>query len=381
MSALHYWDSPFQLSSHYLARCFADAGWRVAYLSAPITPLHLLKPRKSELAARYRSYFRGISPEKENGIFSYVPGALLAPGNHPLLRSEWLVENWASFSFPSLSSLLHKAGFGSPDVCYLDNFYHAGIRKIIDPKITCYHMVDDYSGFPGYGGDFEHVEKKLCLDTDIVIYPSSLLKDRVERFNSRDSLFLPNGVDFSRFEGVLPVPALLAKIPKPIAIYVGAMDEWFDHELVKYCAERLPGVSFVLLGPHGDLPKYFEDVSNVFFMGVVNRENLPAYLGHADVGLIPFRVERFRALIDPVRPLKLLEYLASGLPVVSVSWRELFLMRSPAILADDRDEFLQAIRYCLSTSVDRSALKSYAAKYSWKDIFKSLEKKILLKLR
>ncbi len=39
MGCIHPWGGPLTVGSHHLARCFVRHGWRVAYVSAPLTPL------------------------------------------------------------------------------------------------------------------------------------------------------------------------------------------------------------------------------------------------------------------------------------------------------------------------------------------------------
>ena len=104
-------------------------------------------------------------------------------------------------------------------------------------------------------------------------------------------------------------------------------------------------------------------LSNVIFVGAVERDRLPAYLNHADVGIIPFNCRDFLPLIEPVRPLKLYEYMACGLPVVSVAWQELRQMNSPAWLAETIDEFIAGVDYYTQhpqVELERARLRQYA---------------------
>ena len=60
--------------------------------------------------------------------------------------------------------------------------------------------------------------------------------------------------------------------------------------------------------------------ANVHFLGLKIQAQLPAYLQRFDVGLIPFRVT---STTHAVSPLKVYEYLASGVPVAAPSLRAL----------------------------------------------------------
>src|SRR5437879_12651385 len=77
MACPNYWDSPFRVGSHHLARGFADSGWRVAYISDPISPLHWLSRRTGALSERFDNYRVGRANRRARPVWAYVPGALL----------------------------------------------------------------------------------------------------------------------------------------------------------------------------------------------------------------------------------------------------------------------------------------------------------------
>src|ERR1051326_272923 len=100
MACANYWNSPIQVGDQQLARKFAAAGWEVAYLSAPITPLHWLA-RTPDLRERFSIYKCGGQRDLDNRLFYYVPGAALAHRDSPLLRANWLLRNWPRLTIPN----------------------------------------------------------------------------------------------------------------------------------------------------------------------------------------------------------------------------------------------------------------------------------------
>ena len=66
-------------------------------------------------------------------------------------------------------------------------------------------------------------------------------------------------------------------IPKPIAMYVGAMDVWFDWELMNFSVAHLPEVSFVLVGPDQRARKMLKPAKNLFILGSRPYHELPVY--------------------------------------------------------------------------------------------------------
>ena len=131
---------------------------------------------------------------------------------------------------------------------------------------------------------------------------------------------------------------------------------------------HLPEVSFVLVGPDDRARNMLRPAKNLFLLGARPYGQLPGYLQHAAVGLIPFDVVNHRDLVRSIHPLKLYEYLASGLPVVAVEWEELHHLRSPAVLTNGREHFVAAIREAIARPPEPSVLQSYAANKDWSRI-------------
>jgi hypothetical protein len=48
--------------------------------------------------------------------------------------------------------------------------------------------------------------------------------------------------------------------------------------------------------------------------------------------------------VNSINPIKLFEYFACGLPVVSVEWRELQLLQLPITLTDSPSAFVSGVR-------------------------------------
>jgi len=88
---------------------------------------------------------------------------------------------------------------------------------------------------------------------------------------------------------------------------------------------------------------------------------IPAYLQHATVGMIPFDVASHPELIHHVNPLKLYEYMASGLPVVSMKWEELIRLKTPALLASSKEEFIALLKKAQPSD----EYQRFAKKYDW----------------
>jgi GT2 family glycosyltransferase len=165
--------------------------------------------------------------------------------------------------------------------------------------------------------------QERALETaDAVFAVSRPLLEEIRTIRS-DAVYLPNGVDVAFFqasadEAAVPERILQARAAgRPVAGYTGALARWVDVELLRALAEKRPDWDFALVGEA--LDESFSALrqhppSNILFLGRRPYAAMPAVVGSFDVGLIPFRLgpEGLHA-----SPIKLYEYLAAGLPVLS----------------------------------------------------------------
>ncbi|MBI4000829.1 MAG: glycosyltransferase [Nitrospira defluvii] len=367
MACANYWTSPFQVGSHHLARGFVDAGWTVGFISDPISPLHLLGQARQELANRFRLYRAGGMWDLEKKLWAYVPGALATPRHKPLLRSHAVERGWAYLTWPPLGATVRKHGFGEVDLVYCDSPKHLFWLAQVTRARTVFRVADNTSGFGRTTAAARSAERAMAGAADLVVYSAETLKEYVESLKPRRMAHLPNGVNFAHFaRNDVPVPAEYASIRRPIAVYAGYMDAWFDYDLLNRVVAALPNVSFVLIGGSPAAHARFAPMPNLHLLGPRPFARLPEYLRAADVGLIPFDVQGHPTLVHSIHPLKLYEYLAAGLPVVATRWRELERLQSPAKLRDSAAEFSAAIETSLCEPSRRAEYERYAEQADWK---------------
>ncbi len=230
----------------------------------------------------------------------------------------------------------------APDVDFLAGRF--GEERLI------YYCVDDFAAFEGFDAKaIEAAENRLMERADVVLATSRPLMQKCERLHPNAHL-VRHGVDHGHFASALEIselPSELRDISRRIAGFVGLIDHWFDSHLMHDVATRLSDISFVLigdvrveLGPLADLP-------NVHLLGRKPYAELPNYLAHFDVGLIPFVRNQ---LTESVNPIKLREYLAAGLPVVSTNLPEVRRYSEYAQLADAPQAFAQSISAAIYTN-------------------------------
>ncbi|EEL37719.1 Glycosyltransferase [Bacillus cereus Rock3-29] len=339
-------------------------GWEIAYISAPISPIHRMFSPTKEFYDRYEIYKKGGETFEGGKVWSYVPGALLTPNNKPILRSEIIYNHWDKLGYPNIKKLIELKNFREVDLLYFDNGLQNYLLDFINYKKSVFRMADKNSGFSNSTKALEKAETKLSQSVDRVLYTAHTLEDHVNGLKPKDTLYFPNGVNLAHFLEKKEQPVEYKSIDKPIVVYVGAIEEWFDFNLFNEMAKRMSDFAFVVIGPDKLAKQHINEIENVHILGRRSYDQLPAYLQYANVGIIPFNVKEYAHLLDYVNPLKLYEYMVSGIPVVSSKWKELELINSPAQLAENLDQFIEAIKEAVRDT-DKEKYISFAKQHSW----------------
>lgn len=188
--------------------------------------------------------------------------------------------------------------------------------------------------------DFEH---KLVSSSDVALYSSHSLLGSEGKLAGERAVFLDHGVDYDRFASATGKPhPELADVPRPIIGFFGGIDDYVvDLDLLKRVAEGLSDCSLVLIGdatlPIDDLVS----LPNVHWFGFKPYEEIPSYGAAFDVALMPWLKNTW---IEQCNPIKLKEYLAIGLPVVSTDFPEVHFYAEQIAIAPDHDAFIRRVR-------------------------------------
>ncbi|HYX22211.1 MAG TPA: glycosyl transferase family 2, partial [Thermoanaerobaculia bacterium] len=111
-----------------------------------------------------------------------------------------------------------------------------------------YDCMDEHTGFGTHGASTEEDERRLVSEADLVLATSRRLSDKLRRARA-DVLLLPNAGDAARFERLPPRGGSpLAKLPRPVVGYYGAIAAWFDAGAVAEASRRHPEWSFAMIG-------------------------------------------------------------------------------------------------------------------------------------
>jgi glycosyltransferase involved in cell wall biosynthesis len=247
-------------------------------------------------------------------------------------------------------------------------------------KIT-YDCIDDITLFSGRGSAeriVEYERRLLGMSEAVYVTAEKLEENLRAKTKSIPILRVPNGVDYDFFQSRTAggeAPADLATVQRPIVGYVGVLRDWMDYDLLEFIAGRMPGISFVLVGPI-DFEfriEHLRKMRNVVFPGRKDYRDIPAFVNGFDVCMIPF-------LTGPVshttNPVKIFEYFALGKPVVSSPLHELEQFREKGLLwiANGKEEFAAAVAKAMKEGDGpvRKRRREVARQHSWKTLAGSM---------
>jgi len=365
-------ESTFKVGCNHYVKLFSeDKNTKIFYLSGPVSLFHLFLYRKSKnIKNRFKIWLNNGKYHKNN-LFEYIPLTLFPIHNLIPLNSKWVINNNLRYTLPPLKRILTNKKFNKVDILFIGDVIFHSLLDIIDAKLTIYRITDDISFFNNLPNYLKYIEEKVIKKADIVIVTSKTLLNKVKKIRKNNVYYIPNGADFEHFyHSEIITPEEYKNIPSPRIVYVGAIEKWFDVNLLKFCAEKLPNYSFVIIGPPKIKLSILSPYKNVFILGPKDYSLIPSYLKNSDVGIIPFKkIEG----IDSVSPIKLYEYMACGLPVVSVEWEE--LKNSPAFLAKNKYEFVEMIEEALRLDNNsKSKFIEFAKENTWESRFYKIKK-------
>jgi glycosyltransferase involved in cell wall biosynthesis len=226
----------------------------------------------------------------------------------------------------------------------------APVSGTLGEEFVVYHCVDEFSAFSDTNGrHIAELEERLLRRADLVITSAERLRENKAKVNP-NTVLVRHGVDFQHFvkacDASTAIPEDIANLPKPIIGFFGLVADWVDQEAIIATAKAHPEGSVVIIGkvaPDCDVSA-LKAVPNIHMLGRKSYASLPGYCRGFDVALMPFTVNE---LTLNANPLKVREYLAAGLPVVSTDIPE---VRKVGLckMATSTEDFVRKVDECLA---------------------------------
>lgn len=294
---------------------------------------------------------------------------------------------------PRLSPSIFSSKLRSINYKIAERFINKIVRKndieviigtsIVKPPKARKLIFDLFDDNPAYWREFkqnfslaneiENIEKDFLRVSDEVVVVSQVLQDNV----SRETTLVPNGFDRSRIIG-----GDAAKLKETFDIdgkivgVIGNHGEFSGLVKVAEAANVLQNqdVHFLIAGGGSEIPKTKEiakkyNLKNITFLGYI--EEVSDFFAAIDVGLIPFAKYRFT---DSASPIKLFEYTAAGVPVVSTDLEEIIRLdfSNVTLVGDSAIDLAEGIK----NAIDNRPRFPDMKKYEWQNLAKEFKKTI-----
>jgi glycosyltransferase involved in cell wall biosynthesis len=243
-----------------------------------------------------------------------------------------------------------------------------------------YDCMDQLSAFRGAPRELVEREQELLHIADLVFAggPKMGLEKRKLNPNTRT---YGCGVDVQHFGRAqnknIDLPPEVAQLPRPIYGFFGVIDERMDYQLLALLADDNAAGSVVMVGPWTKVdPAEFPKRGNLHFLGGRDYRDLPRYAAAFDVCLVPFALNESTEYINPT---KVLEYLATGRPVVSTSIEDVVLQFSEVLEIGRSHQEFSAQCGQAARAPDRKKIVDgldLASQHTWDAVVKNLERDI-----
>jgi UDP-galactopyranose mutase len=291
--------------------CFSHLRWNFVFQR----PQHLLTRAAKNFDVFFveEPVYEGAAPphlkrEKVDGVTVVVP--ILPEGCAPAAAVEiqsTLITEW-------LASTQFVAWYYTPVAL--------AFTQKLTPALVVYDNMDELSAFKNPPPGLIEAERELLARADVVFTGGRSLFEAKK--NRHDNIHcFPSSIDAAHFgaarEG-LDDPSDQKEIPHPRIGFFGVVDERMDIDLVGALADARPAWQFVVLGPVVKIdPHSLPRRPNLHWLGGKRYAELPNYLAHWALGMMPFALNESTRFISPT---KTPEFLAAGVPVVSTPIRD-----------------------------------------------------------
>lgn len=331
------WYSIHQRPQH-LARCLS-AYFRVLYVDPSCYTL-LGYIRNRMLGDKTRN-LKSVVEQIQDDLYLFRPNPLLP---FPL-KGKWWNEQILRALSSTLLGVMAQLNIQKP-ILVLSWPLDFPLAGTLGESLLCYDCMDHYAAFALHDQEraalVSRYEQALVGRANVIFASSRAIQERLHDHrhivhivrNAVSSSFL----DYKSGEKGSVAPADWPAGDGPVIGYIGMIAEWFDMLAVTELARRNPTWRFVIIGPSSlDLSRY-ASIPNLHFLGSKAHSDLPNYVSRFDVGLIPFVLNELTLEVNPV---KVYEYFALGIPVVSSRLPELAEYEGLVKLAGNTEEFVE----------------------------------------
>lgn len=293
----------------------------------------------------------------------------------------------------TLKAYLRAKGVRRP-LIWMYNFHFENFQKLSPGWFTAFHATEDYTvtDLSLFTEQQRAQVRRVVPTCDLLVAVSEAVRrNYAQRMALRiPTVTLANGCDYEFWRASGAYEFTPGPDGTKVAFYQGGVNVRLDFGLLEALVDRMPDWTFSFCGLADEREHMREEMAawlrlrdrpNVRYHGSVTPEEIAALSRQSTVGLIPFRdVDTIRVSL----PLKAYEYVACGLPVVSVPIDALETDPENFAIARTAAEFEADIRALAPSrtdarSLDRRMAAAKAAGYD--ERFRELEQEICRAVR
>jgi teichuronic acid biosynthesis glycosyltransferase TuaH len=360
LCAANNWDE-VKLADRHMAERLAEHHAPVLYVDPPIS--HLTRFNAPAVAPSLkRPRLRRIAPRLAR-YTPVVPPKPMEPAMLPLTNQ---------IARRKLRGALRRLGATRAEAV-ISTWLFVDAYGVCGERVRAYWWRDDpVAAAPLWRRPAERLaagDRRLTETSDLVVSVSEEIATDL-RARGVEATYLPNGCDAGFYEGVDRAPDPVdVDLPGPVAGFIGHLNSRTDLALLEAVSDA--GASLLLVGPRDPAfePARLETLlarPHVSHLGPRPFEQLLPYLKAIDVGIVPYANTQFNRNSFP---LKTLEYLAAGKPVVSTPLPAVLSLQSDLIaLADTPHDFAAAVMRAAAPTPEPARVaerRAFAAKHSW----------------
>jgi glycosyltransferase involved in cell wall biosynthesis len=382
---LQPWDGEIGSNCKNIAIEFAKHN-RVLYVNYPLDRISIKREANNPLIAKRIDILKN---KKENLLqindttWQLYPSCILESINW--IPSTFLfkivnkINNWRFASeIKKAAAALHFKNYILFNDSDMFRSYH--LPEMLKPVLNIYYTRDNMMSVPYWYKHGHILEPELVTKSDVITANSTYLADIAKQHNTK-SYYVGQGCETEAFdmEKITSIPKDIENIKGPIIGYIGALYKLrLDLDLIEYIANCKPEWSVVLIGPEDESFKQskLHQLKNVYFLGLKDASELPAYLARFDVAINP---QILNEVTIGNYPRKIDEYLAMGKPTVATETKAMSIFKDYTYLGKTKEDYITLIEKALTENSTQKQHEriSYARSHTWENSVSEIYKAML----
>ena len=287
----------------------------------------------------------------------YNAAAATAPGRAAF---EWLAER-------HLRARLRELGVERQPVVLVSNIYCPGLLERLPKRALFYDYNDNPFQFAGIPEWARSYWPRTARQAQALFVVSEFYRRKLAAERTQPLVVIGNGVEVERFAAAGPEPEDMARLPRPRIGYLGLLSHFLDFDTLEALRRARRGGTLVLIGPGSPATesrvRELAAREGVAVLGPRPYEQVPAYMGALDVGVIPFRAQD--PYVQGINPNKTYQFLASGRPVVTTPVLDLESAPPCLQFASEPDAFVAAVSAALDRRPSVEQCRALARPHDW----------------